>query len=691
MKQTRVVLLSSDVRVGAEMQHSLPEHFVFDHLVSAREFSDLVERRMPHVVVVSIVLPDANGLEFVRQLKQDPETSVITTIALSSFRRAAGYGDEIKAQYRLDGYLELPVHPNEWQTAIEAAMHRTAFAQGEADQAVRATAAELGLETPTHMTIPEAPPAEPEPAPEPKPERAPAAVTQPKANREPDEKGILGLILLPELLLKYYRSHANGLLDVRAMNERREILLRDGIPASIRTNFIADDALGQIIVSRGLIDPVALEKTLVEARESGRKIGSLLVEKGFLSNADLEALLRTQARRKINSAFRWREGSYSFTRGVQHIDDAVPIDQDMLAIIVTGIERHYDMAKLEERLYVNKGAIVEKVDFPELTRENLNLTEREWRVLELVDGETSLGEVIAKADLNFSRTFQVLYLFLLFGVIRFQGGDRFLRVDGAVANRAQAESGHRTVGKEQILDDEGDADVGNLSETPLGRYLFHLLQTQATGRLALRRGEHEELVFFKRGVPVKVTSSHPGPLALGELLIARGTLSPGQRDQALEKALGEGRQIGEVLVADQYVSPHELFKSLLSQLENKLLALFGWTEGGYEFEEGVEAEGDAPSAGIDVTRLIIQGMRQNVAAERVGEQVARYLDRAVRKSTDTDLCCFFSEPKEQRLVTLIDGRRTVRTLLEMVPLKRALALEVVYCLLQLELIGSRKS
>jgi CheY-like chemotaxis protein len=725
MSKRKVVLVFPDASLALEGTQYLAGHYNVETCRSARELTDLLDLGEPDVAVVPVLLPDANGLEFCLHLKSDPHTENIKTIVLSSYRRPGGFSEQAKTKYRVDGYLEMPARPEDWVGVVRAAVAGVPFTQGLAP--VRPTPAPPPPDDHDDAAAPDAPApgdpfaAEPHSAAEEEdtaealrgleddfareidaavvgpadpiasrisvPSSEPAPAAAPDVRRDPDVTGKLGPVLLPELLLRFYREHAAGVLDVRALDERREMLLRDGVPVAIRSNFIRDDSLGQLLVSRGLLDPVALEHALSAAKKSGRLLGEVLIERGILSHSDLLALLAAQAKRKMNSAFRWKEGTFAFTRGIRKLADAVPLDQDMLSIIIAGVGRHYDMAKLEERLYANKNDVIVQCDFAEIEAADLGLTEREWRVRDLADGKHTLGEIIADADLSFARTFQVIYLMLLFGVIAFEAGDRFLRVEDAVAHRARAERSRGGVADEEAAIDEGLPTAGRLEEVPLGRFLMHLFDSKSAGRLTLRGDGVEEIVVIDRGMPVQVLSSGPGALAVGEILVRRGRLTSGQRDQALAGAREQGRQIGEEMIAGGLLSPHELFETLMEQLEHKLLALFAWPRGSYQFEEGDPNGIAAMPMELDLARLVLRGIRENVTEMTVAEEMNAYLDFAAKTTAaDLDLQRLFADPREQRLVSLIDGRRTVKTLVEMTPLDRGRSLAILFALRQIDLV-----
>ena len=71
----------------------------------------LAQSYQPDLILLDIMLPDLDGMEVVRQLKQDPQTRQIPVVAVTAMARtedrdrilAAGCDDYIKKPYMIDG------------------------------------------------------------------------------------------------------------------------------------------------------------------------------------------------------------------------------------------------------------------------------------------------------------------------------------------------------------------------------------------------------------------------------------------------------------------------------------------------------------------------------------------------------------------------------------------------------------
>ena len=77
---------------------------------------EAVRRNPPHLIVLDIQMPEMDGYETAQRLKQDPASSHIPIVGVSSF---AMVGDREKAmRCGFSGYLEKPINPETFASEI---------------------------------------------------------------------------------------------------------------------------------------------------------------------------------------------------------------------------------------------------------------------------------------------------------------------------------------------------------------------------------------------------------------------------------------------------------------------------------------------------------------------------------------------------------------------------------------------
>ncbi len=85
---------------------------------SGREALSLSQKEQPDLVLMDLQLPEMDGLEVTRMLKQNPETAHICVVALTAH---AMRGDEDKAREAgCSGYIAKPINTREFAGVIAA-------------------------------------------------------------------------------------------------------------------------------------------------------------------------------------------------------------------------------------------------------------------------------------------------------------------------------------------------------------------------------------------------------------------------------------------------------------------------------------------------------------------------------------------------------------------------------------------
>jgi hypothetical protein len=74
--------------------------------------------------------------------------------------------------------------------------------------------------------------------------------------------------------------------------------------------------LGRLLVDRGLLAPVELERALRAGRETGTRLGRVLTLVGLVPEADIQGLLCEKVHAMLADALGWTDGRFVFDDGV---------------------------------------------------------------------------------------------------------------------------------------------------------------------------------------------------------------------------------------------------------------------------------------------------------------------------------------------------------------------------------------
>ena len=216
-----------------------------------------------------------------------------------------------------------------------------------------------------------------------------------------------------------------------------------------------------------------------------------------------------------------------------------------------------------------------------------------------------------------------------------------------------------------LVEDPAEAAfAGTLKRTPLARVLQRLYATRATGSLLLLRDNTKKIVLLAEGYPVSVRSNLLGE-CLGQILLEKKLINGEALAASVARMQKEKRQQGQILIEMGALSPYNLQRALVDQLEAKLLEIFAWPEGKFMFKAGEGAAAGATRLERSPAALILEGIRRHYDEARQKTVLGRYAGQYVALSADPMLRLqeMTADPTEQAFIHDLDGSRQLEAIL----------------------------
>src|SRR5215813_8363091 len=164
--------------------------------------------------------------------------------------------------------------------------------------------------------------------------------------------------------------------------------------------------------------------------------------------------------------------------------------------------------------------------------------------------------------------------------------------------------------------DSEPSERGDFQGRPFPELLAALHKRRATGALLLRRDKVKKIVFFRRGLPESVKSNRLSE-CLGRVMVRERMISEADCEESLRRMKAEGRQQGTVLIEMGCISPHNLRYALDLQLRLKLLDVFGWTRGEYQFNPHATPPPETVRLEMSPAAIIYEGLRRTFDQKRL--------------------------------------------------------------------------
>ncbi len=156
--------------------------------------------------------------------------------------------------------------------------------------------------------------------------------------------GTLKTMSLTDLLQFLAAGRKTGTLKFDREKITKQIFFQNGLIVGSRSND-PKEYLGQLLLHYGKLDEVQLQIAREIQRKSGGKLGEVVVAQGFISDADVLEVLKTQTLDAIYDLFMWEEGHFEFYDDEHLPDDLTRIEVEPTTVIMEGIYRIDELAR----------------------------------------------------------------------------------------------------------------------------------------------------------------------------------------------------------------------------------------------------------------------------------------------------------------------------------------------------------
>ena len=151
-------------------------------------------------------------------------------------------------------------------------------------------------------------------------------------NDLPTLKGNLKSFDFPVILQILSSANKTGVLHLYQGQEVRKIYFRDG--KIVAANGREALRLGQIGCGKGIISQEQLQRALVEAKETVRQMGEVLLALEYITEDGLKELVRHQIREIVLEIFLWEDGNFEYRDCPVRFDERVTEHIDTMRIIL---------------------------------------------------------------------------------------------------------------------------------------------------------------------------------------------------------------------------------------------------------------------------------------------------------------------------------------------------------------------
>jgi CheY-like chemotaxis protein/tetratricopeptide (TPR) repeat protein len=236
-------------------------------------------------------------------------------------------------------------------------------------------------------------------------------------------RGRLEQIPIPALLHQAHGLRANGVLQLANGERRKEVELRDGRPAAVRSN-LPGERLGEWLLRSGRIEPAVLAESARRLLRGEGLQGQILVGMQVLSEMDLAGALREQAEEKLLEIFEWTSGGFALAFGAKlGRATALPIAASAADLICKGVRTRFAIERIDASLRAHQDDIAITSANPFYSFQEVELGSDEKKLLEACARGVAVSAVLNKSE----RVRRVAYALMETGLLELRDGATFRR------------------------------------------------------------------------------------------------------------------------------------------------------------------------------------------------------------------------------------------------------------------------
>lgn len=207
------------------------------------------------------------------------------------------------------------------------------------------------------------------------------------------DTGNLSETPFPQLLLELYVSAQSGVLKVSKGKIRKAVYIMMGKPIFASSND-PRDRMGALLHRRGIITEEQLDECLKEGTEEGKRVGTVLVERGYLEPEQLVAAVIDQVEEIIFSLFEWTEGAYSLEPGDPVADEVITLDLSAASIILAGVMKRYSIVQIE-KVVGPPDRVLRRTSNPAYQFQELQLIPEQENIISSMDETKTVGDLVS--------------------------------------------------------------------------------------------------------------------------------------------------------------------------------------------------------------------------------------------------------------------------------------------------------
>ena len=229
-------------------------------------------------------------------------------------------------------------------------------------------------------------------------------------------QGTLTTMNLTDLLQFLAAGRKSGTLKFDQGKITKQVYFKNGMIVGSKSND-PREYLGQVLLHYGKVDEIQLKIARELQRQSGARLGDVLIQQGFLGQDEVLEILKTRTLDAIYDLFVWTEGDFEFYDEEPLPEDLVLIEVEPTNVIMEGIYRIDELARYKTLVPSDRSILELNAGWTS----SLKLGKEFRQILYFVEKRMSVAEICYQMHASAFHVYGQLYTLISEGVARVAG------------------------------------------------------------------------------------------------------------------------------------------------------------------------------------------------------------------------------------------------------------------------------
>jgi Domain of unknown function (DUF4388) len=228
-------------------------------------------------------------------------------------------------------------------------------------------------------------------------------------------QGRLEDVHFSEILLTISQRKETGVLHVVRYRIEKDIYFQDGRIVFAKSND-RDERLGELVLRSGKVSYRHLDESSKKV-VPGLRLGTILVQEGFLKASDLYLGVIQQVEEIVYSIFDWSDGTFAFRAGDLPTKEVITLSISTPDIILKGISRVWRWSWVRDWIGPLNTLYVRKDDWEAIAKK-MSVTPQIQALIDLLEQPRLLEEILDISAMSNFETCKLLWAMLIVGMIQ---------------------------------------------------------------------------------------------------------------------------------------------------------------------------------------------------------------------------------------------------------------------------------